>query len=150
MLPFLPTIILRHRKENLRKCSLRGLETRKDFNFFSYPKHQLPNLSNYFLLTIDAPPLSKKDSNLGIFLIDATWKYAEKMEQSCPPTIQKRSIPPSYRTAYPRKQTKCPNPARGLSSIEALYITYLLLGYNTAGLLDNYYWKDEFLTLNGL
>lgn len=147
---FPPTIILRHRKENLKKCTLRGLEKRLDFCFFTYPEDVLPDLSNYFLLTIDAPVLSKADHHLGIFLIDATWSYAERMlRQLRPPhPFQKRSLPLNYRTAYPRRQEDCPDPVRGLASIEALYAAHILLGRDTEGLLSNFYWKEEFLKKN--
>ena len=50
MAPFLPTIILRHRKENLKKCSLRGLETHKDLKFYTYPQHMPENLTGYVML----------------------------------------------------------------------------------------------------
>jgi pre-rRNA-processing protein TSR3 len=147
---FPPTIILRHRKENLKKCTLRGLEIRSDFCFFTYPKDDLPNLSNYFLLTIDAPLLSETDKNLGIFLIDGTWTYAERMQRQLPQPhlFQKRSLPMYFQTAYPRRQEGCPDPSRGLASIEALYAAYVLLGRNAEGLLSHFYWKDEFLKKN--
>ncbi len=152
MFIFPPTIILRHRKENLRKCTLRGLEGRSDFLFFTYPKDALPELSGYFLLTIDAPPLTEADSHLGIFLIDGTWRYAELMQRQLPlpHRFQMRSLPGQYQTAYPRRQGDCPDPARGLASIEALYLTYTLLGRSPEGLLDLFYWKEEFLRKNNL
>lgn len=79
MQSFPPTIILRHQRENLKKCSLRGLESRTDFRFFKYPHCHLPELSNYVILTLDAPQLTKEDHPFGIFLIDSTWRYADKM-----------------------------------------------------------------------
>lgn len=150
MLLFPTTIILRHRKENLKKCSLRGLETRKDCLFLTYPTDSLPPLSSYFLLTLDAPLLSMKDAQLGIFLIDSTWRYLDTMMRclDIPDWVEKRSLPPSLTTAYPRRQTDCPDPVRGLASIEALYASYAILGRDTKGLLDQYYWKEKFLELN--
>jgi pre-rRNA-processing protein TSR3 len=150
MFIFPPTIILRHRKENLQKCSLRGLEERPDFHFFTYPKDELPHLSNYFLLTMDAPPLSRADKDLGIFLIDGTWRYAALMERQLPKphSFQKRSLPPHFQTAYPRRQEDCPEPSRGLASAEALYLAYFLMGRCTEGLLKNYHWKEPFLKKN--
>jgi len=144
---FLPTIILRHRKENLKKCSLRGLETRPDMQFFTYPTDTLPSLEGYALLTLDAPILSEKDHNLGLFLIDGTWKYAELMQRQAPPTLR-RSLPPGLRTSYPRKQTGCSHPEQGLASVEALYAAYHLMKRDPQGLLDHYYWKDAFLKNN--
>lgn len=152
MFLFPPTIILRHRKENLKKCSLRGLEGRSDFQFFTYPKDPLPDLSGYFLLTLDAPTLGDADKNLGIFLIDGTWNYAEVMERQLPKPhrFERRSLPSCFFTAYPRRQEDCADPSRGLASVEALFLAYSTLGRNTEGLLDRYYWKEEFLRKNCL
>ncbi len=145
-----PTIILRHKKENLKKCSLRGLESREDIHFFSYPlQERLPDVSSYFLLSMGAPEISEKDKNKGILLLDGTWKYAEKMQKILDPlNITKRSLPKNYETAYPRKQTHCPDPKTGLASIEALYIALKLLGKDCSDLLDHYFWKEQFLSKN--
>ena len=146
-----PTIILRHRRENLKKCSLRGLESRTDILFFTYPREKLPDLSGYLFLTLNAPPLSKTDSNQGIFLIDGTWRYTEIMTRQLPafplPLIP-RSLPAGLKTAYPRRQEDCEDPERGLASIEALFAAYLILERDTEGLLMNYYWQNEFIKLN--
>ena len=143
---FPPTIILRHRRENLKKCSLRGLEQRKDMVFLTYPTSLLPDLTGYCVLTLDAPLLSPEDAHLGLFLIDGTWRYAEKMAKSLPPEgpFVCRSLPMHFRTAYPRRQLDCPDPERGLASVEALYLAYSILKRSTEGLLDYYHWKDEF------
>jgi pre-rRNA-processing protein TSR3 len=144
------TLILRHRRENVKKCSLRGLENRQDTSFFSYPIQQLPNLSGYILLGMDAPELSHEDKDKGIFLIDATWRYALKMFHQVPnhASLTIRSIPSCFVTAYPRRQDDCPDPSKGLASIEALYIAYLILGRDPSGLLDSYHWREKFLEMN--
>lgn len=150
MQPFPPTYILRHRRENLKKCSLRGLEKRDDCRFFTYPSSVLPDTTKYFLLAVGAPELQPADSDKGIFLLDATWRYAGKMLQfvESKVTIEKRSIPSGFRTAYPRRQNDCPNPEEGLASVEALYIAYWIMGRDLKGLLDAYHWKDLFLEKN--
>lgn len=150
MSSFPPTFVIRHRLENLNKCSLRGLENRSDFIFWQYPYKELPSLNEYIILTLDAPILEPTDSNHGLLLIDATWRYAAKMIK---PLLNQshfhyRSLPSHFQTAYPRYQTDCPDPKRGLASIEALYAAYHILNRDTAGLLDFYYWKDQFLNLN--
>lgn len=148
--PFPPTIVIRHRLENLKKCSLRGLETRSDFIFISYPYQDLPPMENYLLLTLDAPPLTEADQSHGLLVLDATWRYAAKMlkplEQQ--PQFIMRSLPSHYRTAYPRRQQDCPDPERGLASIEAIFLCYHLLKRDTTGLLNQYYWKQQFLSIN--
>jgi len=145
----LPTIIYRHRKENLKKCTLSPLEKKEDFAFYTYPKESLPNLNDYILLHMEGAILSKKDKDMGIICIDATWRYAEKIAKLLP-EIPKRSLPSSFRTAYPRKQTGCIDPRLGLASIEALYVAFLLTGRSTKGLLDHYHWKETFIQLNHL
>ena len=150
MLYFPPTIILRHRRENLKKCSLRGLETRADLIFLTYPCAALPNLDNACILALDAPPLSEKDSSRALLLIDGTWRHAETMSKLIPLAGNHiyRSLPLHFRTAYPRRQLDCPDPSRGLASVEALYLAYSILNRPTNGLLDHYHWRKEFLEIN--
>jgi pre-rRNA-processing protein TSR3 len=140
--------ILRHRRENLKKCSLTGLELREDLQFFSYPKDSLPDLSQHLLLKVGAPLLTLEDKDRPLLLIDGTWKLAEVMVRQLSPLLETRSLPPYYQTAYPRRQTDCPDPQTGLASVEALYIAHFILGKNTEGLLDRYHWKEQFLELN--
>jgi len=143
------TYIFRHRKENLKKCSLQPLVGREDLQFINYPLRtsiELP--SNTVVLSFDGPPLSEKDKDSNLVLIDATWNLAMTMEKGLAPFIAhlpKRSLPPQARTAYPRRQTGCLDPDRGLASIEALYLAYRAVGRDTNGLLDHYYWKEQFL-----
>ncbi len=151
MQSFLPTIILRHRRENLKKCSLRGLEGEPGFQFFSYPDPVLPNdLSGYFLLSMEGKPLSQEDALGGLFILDGTWRYAEKMfdNVSILKTLETRSLPSEFRTAYPRKQEDCAEPERGLASIEAIFVAYQMMGRDVTGLLDLYHWKRQFLEKN--
>ncbi len=148
----LPTIIYRHQRENLKKCSLRGLEAREDLLFYSYPKEALPDLTGYVLLSFEGPPLSIADQDYGLVLLDGTWRYAEKMAASIYKRgpVQIRSLPSHFQTAYPRRQEDCSEPDRGLASVEALYIAYLLMGRDPAGLLDHYHWQELFLKKNHL
>lgn len=99
---------------------------------------------------MNAPELSSDDAQYGLVLIDGTWRLAKKMIENIPALKQTiaRSIPQRFRTAYPRRQQDCPDPESGLASIEALWIAYSILGRDTTGLLDMYYWKDEFIKKN--
>ena len=130
-LPLLPTIILRHRKENLKKCSLRGLETRSDMQFFTYPKQSLPPLTNYVLLDLEGPLFAQ-------FVLS-------RKQNSIKEPLKTRSPPKHIKTAYPRRQPSCDDPERGLASVEALFIAYQILGYSTDHLLDHYHCRDQFL-----
>lgn len=142
-----PTIILRHRRENLKKCSLSGLENRSDCRFYTYPQDDLPDVSSYLVLKVGAPPLTLDDKNRGLLLIDGTWKLAAVMEKKVA-NLEERSLPSGFRTAYPRRQTDCPDPETGLASLEALFIAYFLLERPLEGFLDRYYWKQAFLQRN--
>lgn len=147
----LPTIIIRHRKENKKKCTLEPLRSLEGFDFYHYPKtKELPCLDSYVLLDFDGPPLSLEDRDKEIILIDGTWKYAEKMYKDLflDAKVSKRSLPSSIVTAYPRKQDDCSNPDRGLASIEALYVAFCILNKDREALLDSYYFKGEFLAKN--
>jgi pre-rRNA-processing protein TSR3 len=148
---FPKTIIIRHRRENLKKCSLRGLESREDLCFLTYPqKNVWPDFSVCVLLTLEAPLLTPADSERPLLLLDGTWRYADKMcrvlhlEES----MLCRSLAPDWKTAYPRRQEDCSDPVRGLASVEALFAAYLQLKRNPEGLLDYYYWKETFLEIN--
>ncbi len=56
----------------------------------------------------------------------------------------KRSIPSHFRTAYPRRQEDCPDPERGLASVEAIFLQYYLLEGDTTGLQLKYHWVTSF------
>lgn len=161
-----PTFIIRHPKENRQKCSLRGLETRPDLRFATFPRqhddhHPIANLDSDDLrgrvvLVLGAAPLTPADVDAGLLLIDGTWRYAARMHRALVtwaevgPTLIPRALPQSFVTAYPRRQTDCPDPGAGLASVEALVAAYLAVGWNPAGLLDHYRWAAEFLRLNAI
>ncbi len=148
---FPPTIVIRHKKENLKKCSLRGLENRSDFLFYRYPLQALPALENYLLLSLESEvDLSIDDRDSGLLLLDATWKYAQEMGKKIdfPATLQKRRLPGELITSYPRRQQDCLDPQHGLASLEAIAASYAILGRSIEGLLDHYYWKDSFIEKN--
>jgi pre-rRNA-processing protein TSR3 len=146
----LPTLILRHRKENRKKCSLTPLEKRPGFIFLTYPKDPLIDLSSYLLLSLEGEPLSAQDMGKGLCLIDATWRYASSMQEwlFSQKNLPLRSLPHQARTAYPRKQTSCSDPDRGLASIEALFIAFQILKMDNKNLLDQYYWRGDFYQKN--
>jgi pre-rRNA-processing protein TSR3 len=144
------TLIIRHKKENKKKCSLRGLENREDLLFKQYPiKEPLP-LEGAFLLSFEGPALSPEDQDHPLVLLDGTWRYAEQMYRNIPElaSLPKRSLPKKFVTAYPRKQDDCSDPQRGLASVEALAIANYLRGLPWLDLLDHYHWREQFLEKN--
>lgn len=159
-------VIIRHRKERLSKCSLRGLEARADLAFYRYPD-RMPEpeaIAGCVTLSLDpgAPLLGPADRERPLLLLDGTWRLAPKLAaavaqlQARLPAEQRpvaRGLPPALVTAYPRAQgpeTACPDPARGLASVEALFAAYVLTGRDPAGLLDGYRWREALLEANPL
>ena len=59
-----------------------------------------------------------------------------------------RTLPP-IKTAYPRVSKLNHDPDGGLATIEAVYAALKLMNRPVEDLLDNYYWKQKFLELNG-
>lgn len=147
-MPSPPTIIVRHPKENPRKCSVLPLKGRPDLRFFTYPPRELPQLENYIRLAAEGPPLSSADAEQGILLLDGSWRWAEQMIRAFE-HVPARSLS-GFQTAYPRASKLGTDPDNGLASVEALFVAYHILGRPTAGLLNHYHWKDRFLELNGL
>lgn len=142
-----PTVIVIHPRERRSKCSVEPLRQNPDYLFVTFPKPVPIDLSSYVRLGIGGPALSSNDSNSGLLLLDGTWKRAAQMlpfYQHLPV----RSLPP-VRTAYPRRSEVFEDPAEGLATIEALYTALKILERPTTGLLDQYYWRETFLQING-
>ena len=146
-LPYPPTIVVRHPRENPRKCSVLPLRGRPDMVFLNYPIAARPALEDYVRLAAEGPPLSQADAEKGILLLDGSWRWAAAM------TRDFLDVPPrsltGWHTAYPRVSKLGTDPDNGLASIEALFVAYHVLGRPTDGLLDHYYWAEAFLLANG-
>jgi pre-rRNA-processing protein TSR3 len=144
---YLPTVIVRHSRENPRKCSILPLRGRDGLVFLNYPVAERPPLEGYVRLAAEGPPLSAADAGSGLLLLDGSWRWAASMTRDFA-DVPPRSLS-GYRTAYPRVSKLGTDPDNGLASVEALYAAYRVLGRSTAGLLDHYRWAEEFLRLNG-
>ncbi|MBI3408834.1 MAG: hypothetical protein HY040_10795 [Planctomycetes bacterium] len=140
------TIIVRHRRENPKKCSVLPLRGRDDVRILQYPVARPLDLEGYIRLAAEGPELTAADADKGILLLDGSWRKAHEM------TAAFAGVPPrslhGYRTAYPRVSKLGTDPKNGLASIEALYIAYRILGRPVDGLLDHYHWAEEFLKRN--
>ena len=141
-----PTVIVRHARENPRKCTVLPLRGRADIRLVGYPVKELPDLRGYVRLAADGPDLTPADAACGLLLLDGSWRWAAAM------TRDFQQVPPralrGYKTAYPRVSKLGTDPDNGLASVEALYLAYRILGRSTAGLLDHYRWAEEFLRVN--
>jgi pre-rRNA-processing protein TSR3 len=141
------TVIVRHPKENARKCTILPLANRSDLVILKHPVTEPLNLDGYVRLAAEGPELTRADAWCGILLLDGSWRRAGAME-SCFREVPPRSLY-GYRTAYPRVSKLGTDPDNGLASVEALFLAYHILGRSTEGLLDHYHWAEEFLRLNG-
>lgn len=141
-----PTLIIRHRRENKKKCSLTPLTRCPGFAFHTYPGDRPTISPETILLAPDAPELSVEDCAYPLLLLDSTWALLPKMTRWVDPlgTLRCRSLPKVWQTAYPR----CQEVSEGLASIEALFAAYTILGYERSHLLANYHWKKLFLDIN--
>jgi pre-rRNA-processing protein TSR3 len=142
------TIIVRHPKENPKKCSVLPLKGRADVSFVHYPVKTPLALEGYIRLAAAGPALSTADGDCGILLLDGSWRSAGVMTQAFA-QVPPRSLQ-GYQTAYPRVSKLGTDPDNGLASIEALFLAYHIVGRPTEGLLEHYHWAQEFLRLNGL
>jgi rRNA small subunit aminocarboxypropyltransferase len=147
-LVFPPTLIVRHPRENPRKCSVLPLRGRPDIVLLEYPVPERPDLAGYVRLAAEGPELSAADAECGILLLDGSWRRAGAMTRDFV-DVRPRALH-GYRTAYPRVSKLGTDPDNGLASVEALFLAYRVLGRPTDGLLDHYHWTEEFLELNGL
>jgi len=147
-LPWPPTLIVRHPRERPQRCSILPLRGRPDLVFLAYPIRHMPDMSGYVRLDPEGEPLTPADRECGLLLLDGSWRWARVM------TRQFIHIPPrslrGYYTAYPRVSRLYSDPPEGLATVEALFLAYRILGRPTAGLLDHYHWRDEFLRRNQL
>jgi pre-rRNA-processing protein TSR3 len=140
------TVVVRHPRENPRKCTILPLRGRPDLVFLNHPARQQPSLAGYVRLAAEGPELSAADADCGLLLLDGSWRRADSMTRAF------LDVPPralyGYRTAYPRVSKLGTDPDNGLASVEALMVAYFILGRPTEGLLEQYHWAEEFLQLN--
>ena len=142
-----PTIVVVHPKERRSKCSVEPLRGRPGFSFWKWPRRGPERLEGYVRLGLGGPTLSPADADRGLLVLDGTWRLVEKMEPDFA-DLPVRALPPTWRSASPRVSKLSEDPSAGLATVEAIYAAYATLGRDTAGLLDHYHWRDEFLAIN--
>ena len=140
-------LIIVRRGEDRDQCTIQPLRGTPGLDFLRYPLRRKPDLSRYLLLAPDAPPLTAADVDRPLLLLDANWRHAAKMRKAIEP-VEARSIPASWRTAYPRRSKIHADPDTGLATVEALFAAMCVLGRRDDSLLRLYPWRDAFLALN--
>jgi pre-rRNA-processing protein TSR3 len=141
-----PTVIVVHPKEKRSKCTAEPLRGRDGFVFWRYPRRGDEPLGEYVRLGLGGEELSARDAHRGLLVLDGTWRLAGQMADDF------RDVPvrtlPAWTSAYPRTSKLYDDPHGGLATIEAIFAAYCILGRDFSGLLDEYYWRDEFLAVN--
>lgn len=140
------TKIIVHQSENRKKCSVEPLRKIDGFLFYTFPLSQNIGLENYIRLGIGGRELTPDDSDKGLLVLDSTWRYVSDMETSFN-HVPVRSLS-GWKTAYPRVSKIYDDPETGLATVEAIYTAFFILGRNTNGILDEYFWKDKFFHIN--
>ena len=139
------TVVIRHPREKLSKCSLTPLHGRPEITFLKSSPEFTFDASGYVMLEVGAPPLSEADAGLPVLVLDATWRLLPGMLAQVQGAPIRRSIPDGVKTAYPRVGKSYPDPHGGLASVEALFVARALMGDLDESLLDGYYWREAFL-----
>ncbi len=115
MAAFPVTIIVRHPKENPKKCSVLPLKGRADLRFYGYPIKEPPPLDGYIRLAAEGPPLTEADRDCGLLLLDGSWRWAGAM------TADFAHVPPrslsGYHSAYPRTSKLGTDPDNSLATV---------------------------------
>ncbi|MGZ0166991.1 MAG: hypothetical protein ACKVII_23960 [Planctomycetales bacterium] len=141
-----PTVIVIHPREKRSKCSVEPLRGKDDFIFWKFPDRGSEPIDGYVRLGIGGPELSADDASKGLLVLDGTWRLAQKMEPFYE-ELPVRTLP-AWQTAYPRVSKVFDDPTGGLATIEAIFAAHTILEKDTSGLLDSYYWSEQFLELN--
>ena len=110
------------------------------------PKRRL-DAAGRVLLHPEGQRLSAADAGHGLLLIDCSWRRLPVLLRAVDGAPAPRSLPPLV-SAYPRRSRLFLDPAQGLASIEALVAALAILGDPRPELLDDYRWRDEFLSAN--
>jgi ribosome biogenesis protein Tsr3 len=154
-------IIISRDEKIEKKCTLYPLRGREDFSFRTKKDSERIN-ANSILLFPDGETLTSQlaeeiknqlssshneegKKELDIVLIDSRWKKTKVILESLP-QLRRVSLR-GYVTGAKRKE---PPPPGGLASVEALYLTSLLLGKPDSTLLDKYHFRERFFEINGI
>lgn len=137
--------------ESSNKCTILPLAYRTDFTIIRGWSEQ--PLRSQILLHPNGPHPTEIRQALSaatsIAAIDCIWRRLEPiMARLSPPLPQLVKIPEEFVTAYPRKSQAGFDPSGGLATIEALFIAAAFTGRWDLSLLREYYFGEQFLTLN--
>ncbi len=140
-------LILRDPRESIAKCSLTPLRGMSGIQFRTYAPDRRLDAGGRVLLTTDGELLGPDDAERGLLVIDCSWRRVPSLHATLDGDFLERRLP-RLTTAYPRRSSTFEDPSTGLASVEALYAALALVGRRRPEILDDYYWRAEFLAAN--
>ena len=108
-------------------------------------------------LDVNAPVFNRSDRALlepdgRVIVLDASWARVRPLSQRLriapQATVERRALPTSLVTAYPRTSKIHEDPTGGLATVEAVFAVTVLLGEPRLEILEAYRWAREFLACN--
>lgn len=119
-------------------------------NFTVLAVNAEPSKHSLFLLCVGMTgtlTVSRADAGRAVLVLDSTWRYVKPLLSHLTGTPVYRSIPAELKlkTATKRRSKLFVDPPEALTSVEAVFVTKLVLGEPDCSLLDGYQYKDEFL-----
>ena len=94
--------VIRHPRENLKKCSLRHLHANPNFEFLKASDGFRFDATGFTVLEMNAPAISMEDFGRPLLLLDSTWFLLPRIRAKIFGDFISRSLPPTVKTAYPR------------------------------------------------
>lgn len=140
--------VIRHPRENLKKCSLRHLHAHPNFEFLKASDGFRFDATGFTVLEMNAPAISMEDFGRPLLLLDSTWFLLPRIRAKIFGDFISRSLPPTVKTAYPRISKMHSDPD-GLATVEALYAALKAIGDPDRSILDGYHFAEKFLEING-
>jgi pre-rRNA-processing protein TSR3 len=143
----LDVLILRDGRESPAKCSLTPLRGLSGVRFARYAPARRLEAGERVLLHPDGAELGSADRGRGLLLIDCAWRRVPSLLRTVDGVLHHRRLE-GFTSAYPRRSKTHSDPARGLASVEALFVAALVLGESRPELLAHYRWREAFLAAN--
>lgn len=140
-------VVVRHPRENTKKCSLSHLHGNPNFKSYTAFDGFSLDATGYLMLEMNAPEVNLSDFGLPILLLDSTWALLPRLRAKISGDPQLRSLPASIKTAYPRK-SKLFEDLDGLDSIEVLYSALKIMNIPDPEILRGYIFAKKFLEIN--
>jgi pre-rRNA-processing protein TSR3 len=140
-------LIVHDPREPAKKCSLTPLRGLAGVRFVPVRAGHRVEVGCRIWLHPDGDELGPADGEIGLLLIDCTWRRLPALSRCVDGELLQRRLPRLV-TAYPRRSKLTPDPEHGLASVEALYAALALLDTPRPELLAHYRWGEDFLAAN--